>query len=80
LRESFSGPAVRQTLGAADEPGAPLATLKDRNERVLINGFYDDVAEPDPDDMAQLRRVAAQRDDDLQRRDYSPSRTRRARR
>ena len=47
-----------------------LSTLKDRNERVSIDGFYDDVVEPDAEEMAQLRRIAAQRDDDLQRRDY----------
>jgi acetylornithine deacetylase/succinyl-diaminopimelate desuccinylase-like protein len=47
-----------------------LASLKDRNERVLIDGFYADVVEPTADEMAQLRRIAAQRDDDAQRRDY----------
>lgn len=47
-----------------------LATLKDRNERVLIDGFYNDVVEPTAEEMAQLRRIAAQRDDDAQRRDY----------
>jgi len=47
-----------------------LATLKDRNEKILIDGFYDDVVEPTAEEMAQLRRIAAQRDDDAQRRDY----------
>ncbi len=47
-----------------------LATLKDRHERILIHGFYDDVLEPTEEEMAQLRRIAAQRDDDAQRRDY----------
>jgi acetylornithine deacetylase/succinyl-diaminopimelate desuccinylase-like protein len=46
-----------------------LATLKDRNEQVLIEGFYDDVVEPTPEEMEHLRRLAAQRDDDLRRRD-----------
>ncbi|HXF82674.1 MAG TPA: M20/M25/M40 family metallo-hydrolase [bacterium] len=46
-----------------------LATLKDRNEQVLIEGFYDDVAEPTAEEMEHLRRLAAQRDDDLRRRD-----------
>jgi acetylornithine deacetylase/succinyl-diaminopimelate desuccinylase-like protein len=46
-----------------------LATLKDRNERVLIDGFYDDVLEPTAEEMEHLRRMAAQRDDDLRRRD-----------
>jgi acetylornithine deacetylase/succinyl-diaminopimelate desuccinylase-like protein len=47
-----------------------LSTFKDRNERVLIDGFYDNVVEPTEEDMVQLRRIAAQRDDDAQRRDY----------
>jgi acetylornithine deacetylase/succinyl-diaminopimelate desuccinylase-like protein len=46
-----------------------LSTLKDRNERVLIDGFYDDVVEPTAEEMEHLRRMAAQRDDDLRRRD-----------
>lgn len=46
-----------------------LATLKDRQEDILIAGFYDDVAEPTPEEMEHLRRIAAQRDDDLSRRD-----------
>lgn len=46
-----------------------LSTLKDRNERVLIEGFYDEVVEPTPEEMELLRRIAAQRDDDLSRRD-----------
>ena len=31
-----------------------LATLKDKDERIRIEGFYDDVAEPTPEDVAQL--------------------------
>jgi acetylornithine deacetylase/succinyl-diaminopimelate desuccinylase-like protein len=46
-----------------------LSTLKDRNERILIDGFYDDVIEPTPEEMEHLRRIAAVRDDDLRRRD-----------
>jgi acetylornithine deacetylase/succinyl-diaminopimelate desuccinylase-like protein len=46
-----------------------LSTLKDRNERVLIEGFYDDVVEPSPEEMEHLRRIAAVRDDELRRRD-----------
>lgn len=46
-----------------------LSTLKDRQEDILIAGFYDDVAEPTPEEMEHLRRIAAQRDDDLSRRD-----------
>jgi len=46
-----------------------LSTLKDRYENVLINGFYDEVVEPTPEEMEHLRRIAAQRDDDLRRRD-----------
>ncbi len=46
-----------------------LATLKDRHENVLIEGFYDDVVEPTPEEMEHLRRIATQRDDDLRRRD-----------
>jgi len=47
-----------------------LATFKDRNERVLIEGFYDDVTEPTEAEMIQLRRIAARRNDDAERRDY----------
>jgi acetylornithine deacetylase/succinyl-diaminopimelate desuccinylase-like protein len=47
-----------------------LSTFKDRNERILIEGFYDSVVEPTEEEMAQLRRIAAQRDDDALRRDY----------
>lgn len=46
-----------------------LSTLKDRNEQVLIDGFYDDVVEPTAEEMEHLRRIAAQRDDELRRRD-----------
>ena len=46
-----------------------LSTLKDRNERVLIEGFYDDVVEPTVEEVEHLRRIAAQRDDELRRRD-----------
>ncbi len=40
-----------------------LSTLKDRHENVLIEGFYDDVEEPTPQEMDWLRRIAATRDD-----------------
>lgn len=46
-----------------------LATLKDRHEQILIDGFYDDVVEPTPEEMEYLRRIAARRDDDARRRD-----------
>ncbi len=47
-----------------------LSTLKDRNEKILVDGFYDDVADPTDEEMNQLRRIAAQQDDDIQRRDF----------
>ncbi|MER3456412.1 MAG: peptidase M20 [candidate division GAL15 bacterium] len=40
-----------------------LATLKDEHERVLIEGFYDPVEEPAPEEVAWLRRIASTRDD-----------------
>jgi len=43
--------------------------LKDRSENILVDGFYDDVVEPSPDEIEHLRRLAAARDDDLRRRD-----------
>jgi acetylornithine deacetylase/succinyl-diaminopimelate desuccinylase-like protein len=46
-----------------------LATLKDKQENVLIDGFYDDVAGPTPDELEELRRIAAQRDDQALLRD-----------
>lgn len=46
-----------------------LATLKDKDERIRIEGFYDDVAEPTPEDVAQLERIAATRDDEALLRD-----------
>ena len=46
-----------------------LATLKDRYENILIEGFYDDVVEPTPEEMEHLRRIAALRDDELRKRD-----------
>lgn len=46
-----------------------LATLKDANERILIDGFYDDVVEPTPEEMGYLRRIAASHNDELRRRD-----------
>lgn len=51
-----------------------LSTFKDRNERILIEGFYDEAVEPSQEEMVQLRRVAAHRDDDAQRRDYGVDR------
>ena len=46
-----------------------LSTLKDRSENILVDGFYDDVVEPSPDEIEHLRRLAAARDDDLRCRD-----------
>jgi len=46
-----------------------LATLKDVNERIMIEGFYDDVLPPTPDEMNYLRRIAALRDEEIRRRD-----------
>ena len=46
-----------------------LSTLKDRSENILVDGFYDDVVEPLPEEIEYLRRLAAARDDDLRRRD-----------
>lgn len=46
-----------------------LASLKDSSERILIQGFYDDVGEPTPEDMDYLHRIAAASDDELRRRD-----------
>ena len=46
-----------------------LASFKDRYENILIDGFYDDVVEPTPEEMEHLRRMAAMRDDELRRRD-----------
>jgi len=40
-----------------------LSTLKDRNERVLIDGFYDDVVAPTDAERAQLERLGGGRDD-----------------
>ena len=47
-----------------------LSTFKDRNERILIEGFYDNVLEPTEDEMAQLRRIAPLRDEAAQLRSY----------
>ena len=47
-----------------------LSTFKDRNERVLIDGFYDAVVEPTDEELTQLRRVAPLRDDAAQLKDY----------
>ena len=46
-----------------------LSTLKGRSENILVEGFYDEVVEPSPEEMEHLRRLAAARDDDLRRRD-----------
>ncbi len=46
-----------------------LATLKDADEKILIDGFYDDVAPPTPEEMGYLRRIAASHNDELRRRD-----------
>jgi acetylornithine deacetylase/succinyl-diaminopimelate desuccinylase-like protein len=34
-----------------------LSTLKDRSEKVTIDGFYDDVKDPTPDDLALLEQL-----------------------
>ncbi len=47
-----------------------LSTFKDRNERVMLPGFYDAVVEPTEDELAQLRRLAPLRDDTAQHKDY----------
>ncbi len=47
-----------------------LSTFKDRDERILIDGFYDAVLEPTEEEMAQLRLIAAQKDDEAERADY----------
>jgi len=46
-----------------------LSTLKDEDERIRIEGFYDDVAEPTPEDLTQLERIASTRDDAVLLRD-----------
>jgi acetylornithine deacetylase/succinyl-diaminopimelate desuccinylase-like protein len=46
-----------------------LRTLKGPDEQVRIHGFYDDVLQPSAAEMTQLERIAAQRDDEVSRRD-----------
>jgi acetylornithine deacetylase/succinyl-diaminopimelate desuccinylase-like protein len=46
-----------------------LRTLKGPDEQVRIHGFYDDVLPPSAAEMAQLERIAAQRDEEAIRRD-----------
>ncbi len=46
-----------------------LSTFKDRHENILIDGFSDDVAEPTPEEVEHLRRLAAGGNDDFRRRD-----------
>lgn len=46
-----------------------LGTLKGPDEIVRIPGFYDDVVPPTPAELAQVERIAAQRDDEAIRRD-----------
>jgi acetylornithine deacetylase/succinyl-diaminopimelate desuccinylase-like protein len=46
-----------------------LSTFKDRHENILIDGFSDDVAEPMPEEVEHLRRLAAGGNDDFRRRD-----------
>lgn len=46
-----------------------LGTLKGPHEQVRIGGFYDHVAQPSPAELEQVRRIAAQRDDEAIRRD-----------
>ncbi|MDR7522601.1 MAG: M20/M25/M40 family metallo-hydrolase [Armatimonadota bacterium] len=46
-----------------------LASLKGHHEQVRIHGFYDDVVQPTPAEVAHLERIAGQRDDEAIRRD-----------
>jgi acetylornithine deacetylase/succinyl-diaminopimelate desuccinylase-like protein len=46
-----------------------LRTLKGPDEQVRVPGFYDDVVPPTPAEMANLARIADQRDDDASRRE-----------
>jgi acetylornithine deacetylase/succinyl-diaminopimelate desuccinylase-like protein len=46
-----------------------LGKLKGPDEQVRIPGFYDDIVEPSTAEMAQLERIAKQRDDESIRRD-----------
>lgn len=39
-----------------------LSTLKDRDENILIDGFYDAVVEPGPEEIAVIQRVPVQED------------------
>ncbi len=50
-----------------------LGTLKHADEHVRIAGFYDDVLPPSAAEMAQLERIAAQRDPEAVRRDLGIS-------
>ena len=44
-----------------------LATLRDPDGRVLIDGFYDDVIEPDEDDLDELRNYPFDEDEEKRR-------------
>lgn len=46
-----------------------LATLKDANEQILIDGFYDDVVGPTVEERGYLERIAARGAEDLRRGD-----------
>ncbi len=37
-----------------------LSTLKDKDENILIDGFYDDVVEPGPEEIAVIKKVPVQ--------------------
>jgi acetylornithine deacetylase/succinyl-diaminopimelate desuccinylase-like protein len=47
-----------------------LDTFKNRHEQIHIDGFYDGVVEPTDAEMDELRRIAARRDDNVERLDY----------
>ncbi len=46
-----------------------LATLKASDERILIDGFYDDVVGPTAEERGYLQRIAAKGNEELRRRD-----------
>ncbi|MDR5693830.1 MAG: M20/M25/M40 family metallo-hydrolase [Armatimonadota bacterium] len=46
-----------------------LSTFKDPGERIRIEGFYDRVVAPAPEELNQLRRIAESRDEEMLRRD-----------
>lgn len=58
LHSGFGGAAPN----AAFELARILAALKDDKERITVPGFYDDVRDPDPDEVARWHRMS---DDEL---------------